>query len=115
MGNTHNTKRLGGNITGMTASTDKRLRGRAAVQRRARWLALHPLCVKCMAAGHVTEAHEVDHIVPLFKGGADEPDNLQSLCKPCHEIKTRTDLGWRPQAACDASGLPVDPTHHWNR
>lgn len=95
--------------------TDKRLRGRAAVQRRARWLSLHPLCVECLRLGLVSEAVEVDHIVPLFKGGADDWSNLQSLCKPCHDTKTRQDLGWRPAAACGADGLPIDPNHHWNR
>ena len=59
--------------------------------RRARlaYLAAHPLCVACTAAGRVTAAEEVDHITPVANGGAawDEA-NLQSLCKSCHSAKT---------------------------
>ena len=30
---------------------------------------------------------EVDHIVPLAKGGTNAPGNLQLLCKSCHGTK----------------------------
>lgn len=46
------------------------------------------LCVLCRAAGRVEAAHEVDHRVPVNEGGTDHPDNLQSLCIPCHKTKT---------------------------
>lgn len=46
-----------------------------------------PLCAKC--GGPATE---VDHIVPLHKGGAEALDNLQCLCHWCHKAKTRRDL-----------------------
>ena len=40
---------------------------------------------------------EVDHIVPLAAGGAPyDPENLQTLCRPCHFDKTRRDRGARP-------------------
>lgn len=68
---------------------DNRLRGSAAVKRRARWLEQHPLCVECKKAGRVTEATVVDHIVPLWKNGADDYEtNGQSLCDPHHAVKT---------------------------
>lgn len=35
---------------------------------------------------------EVDHIVPLSKGGADEPYNMQILSKGVHKQKTKMDL-----------------------
>lgn len=31
------------------------------------------------------KAAVVDHIVPLARGGANEPRNLRSLCADCHE------------------------------
>lgn len=46
------------------------------------------LCQVCLAVGRVTPAHAVDHIVPKANGGTDDPNNLQSICKPCHTTKT---------------------------
>jgi 5-methylcytosine-specific restriction enzyme A len=51
-------------------------------QRREAFLAEHP---DCMRPGCDAEAMVVDHILPLSEGGTDEEDNLQSLCKPCHD------------------------------
>ena len=34
---------------------------------------------------------EVDHILPLFKGGNNHIDNLQALCPTCHAAKTTED------------------------
>ena len=65
-----------------------RLRGARATERRSKWLRMHPLCVKCQEAGRVTAATVPDHIVPLADGGADDESNLQSLCDPCHAVKT---------------------------
>lgn len=46
------------------------------------------LCVPCRAAGRVTPAAEVDHVVNRARGGADEPANLQAICRACHKAKT---------------------------
>ena len=35
---------------------------------------------------------EADHAHPHTLGGGNEPDNLRHLCKPCHAIKTKTDV-----------------------
>ncbi|MBZ2197258.1 HNH endonuclease [Occultella gossypii] len=37
-------------------------------------------CVNCGA----TRSLELDHIVRYIDGGSDEPDNLRTLCQPCH-------------------------------
>lgn len=73
----------------MTDHRQQRTRGR-------RWMALkeyvlmeQPVCAVC----NRKPATEVDHIVPISKGGSDERDNLQGLCYGCHEEKTRVDLG----------------------
>lgn len=48
-----------------------------------------PLCVECKRAGIITGANVVDHIRPISQGGAKfDPDNLQSMCKPCHDRKS---------------------------
>ncbi|MGF6981409.1 5-methylcytosine-specific restriction protein A [Paraburkholderia atlantica] len=94
----------------MTATP--RTRGRRWQRIRARQLRLHPLCARCLTKGFVTEATEVDHIMPLFKGGTDAWQNLQSLCDPCHVEKTREDIE-RRSGGCDLSGMPNDPAHPW--
>lgn len=60
---------------------------------RAIHLANEPLCRMCKAAGQVTPAVLVDHIQPIADGGALLDDNnLQSLCRRCHDVKTAEDV-----------------------
>lgn len=73
----------------------QRLRGRAAVERRAKWLRLHPLCIDCEAEGKVTAGEEVDHEVPLWKGGADDESNFATRCKDHHKAKTAREAAER--------------------
>lgn len=89
--------------------------GRAGVAARARYLSLHPLCEHCARKGIVKAAEEVDHIVPLHKGGSDTDDNKMALCRyPCHAAKTAQDMGYT-QRGGDINGDPTGATHHWNR
>ena len=46
-------------------------------------------CGNCKNA--LTAFYEVDHILPLYKGGTNEVDNLVSLCRECHAKKTAMD------------------------
>jgi len=63
----------------------------------ARWrkvreiqLQRHPLCKICTEMGLIVPAQIVDHIKPRSMGGADLAfENLQSLCKRHHNIKTK--------------------------
>lgn len=63
---------------------------------RKLFLMQHALCVECERQGRLTEATIVDHIVDhngdhtLFW----DPDNHQSLCKPCHDRKTAATVGF---------------------
>lgn len=93
--------------------TTSRIRGRKLQKRNRRFLSQHPLCAECQKAERVRAAQEVDHVVPLFKGGMDEWENLQGLCIDCHKAKTEKDMG-RVAKGCDASGVPLDPGHRWH-
>ena len=74
-----------------------------------------PLCEHCEAQGMLTQAQEVDHIVPIKQGGNPyDMLNLQSLCVRCHSIKTRVDNGGQVKGVDASTGAPVDPNHWWN-
>ena len=58
---------------------------------RAVYLAAHPLCVLCQAAGLVKPARCVDHKRPVrdeFDPRFWDPTNHQPLCHECHSRKT---------------------------
>ncbi len=95
----------------------ERIRGWKGQAIRAKWLRWHPLCAMCEPLGRVTVATEVDHRVPLFKGGADDDSNRQSLCTECHIEKTRADKGHDAKVGkgCDASGWPTGRGHSWGQ
>lgn len=88
-----------------------RQRGRGWMDRRERLLSAKPWCAMCIrkAGIHASDledvmrkceeqgiafpfAAEVDHVVPLHKGGPDTDENTQNLCVPCHLEKTKTDV-----------------------
>ena len=47
-----------------------------------------PLCAECLKAGRITPAAIADHIRPVREGGQKyDIDNLQSLCRACHNKK----------------------------
>lgn len=63
---------------------------------RAAQLACEPTCRMCARFGIVTPADTVDHIVEISDGGSkDDPKNLQSLCRACHNKKTGHELNKR--------------------
>jgi len=84
--------------------------------RRAK-LQADPLC-QYHPAG-VAAAVEVDHRIPIAKGG--DPwawDNLASACHECHSKKTfhidRRGMDHVPVRGVDAvTGLPLDAGHWW--
>lgn len=87
---------------------EKRLRGRAAQRRRHR-IALRDQFT-CQACERVTlhEDGEVDHIVPLSRGGNDDDSNLRWLCVPCHDSKTRAEASERSgKVAIGLDGWPL--------
>ncbi len=68
--------------------TQLRVRGRAWMTIRQAILTTEPLCRVCVSQARVVIAEEVDHILALDSGGTDDPENLQSLCRACHQAKT---------------------------
>lgn len=86
----------------------ERIRGRALQKMRAFFFMQSPLCVACQKVSRVTMATELDHIIPLHKGGTNEESNLQGLCGDCHAEKTRIDLGWKERVSIGVDGWPVE-------
>lgn len=86
-----------------------RITGTRLQKIRARHFRLHPLCVHCLARvpPRIRAATELDHIVPLIHGGLDTEANRQGLCRDCHDIKTRADMGWREKTKTGIDGWPV--------
>jgi 5-methylcytosine-specific restriction protein A len=74
------------------------------------------LCQPCENNHRITTASEVDHILPKAKGGTDDDDNLQSICKKCHAEKTITDKGNKCRdISCDINGIPCNNSHRWHK
>jgi hypothetical protein len=47
---------------------------------------------KCNICNNILDAsYEIDHIIPLYKGGTNDIYNLQALCRNCHGKKTIED------------------------
>lgn len=76
-------------------------------KRNARLKQEQPLCVMCLAEGYVKAGEQIDHIVPLFKGGEDVESNLQNLCIDCHKKKSAAERSSKPEIGLD--GWPVQP------
>ena len=94
-----------------------RLYDRQRWRRRSRaFLQANPLCVMCTAAGRVTLAQLVDHIVP-HKGDEElfwDEANWQPLCAKDHSAAKQAQEKSGRIRGCDADGRPLDPGHHWN-
>jgi 5-methylcytosine-specific restriction protein A len=82
----------------------------------ARWrklremhLAKEPLCRRCGEVGRTTPATVVHHR-KAHRGDLGllyDPENLEALCKPCHDSSGRLDDLGRPAVGLD--GYPLDP------
>lgn len=84
----------------MNPAATPRLRGRAAVDRRERFLRLRPLCVECEKRGKVSASMVPDHKKPLWAGGEDNLDrNGNALCHECHDAKTACEAAMRAAGA----------------
>ena len=67
----------------------------------------NPICNVC----DDEPAIELDHIIPLEQGGDPwDSENLQSICKTCHEVKTAREQGKRI-VRVDVHGRPIGPSN----
>lgn len=79
-------------------------------------LGMEPLCRLCKQVDRITAATVADHVIP-HKGDVDlffDGDNLQSLCKTCHDVTKSRQEHRGYVGGCDASGMPLDDKHHWH-
>ena len=75
---------------------------------RARKAKMNPLCEHCQRYGIAKPVEEVDHILSILDGGEIwDIDNLQSLCRRHHAIKTRQEEKAR-KVKTDRFGYIVD-------
>lgn len=97
--------------------TSRHARGYGAAWVKARDAALKRdghLCQPCLMAGRPTPAKQVDHITPRAQGGTDDLDNLQSICRDCHNAKTGREAAeaqgrrYRPKVTIGLDGWPAD-------
>lgn len=85
-------------VAPLTVADTTRMTGRRLQERRKRLWADNPHCKKCGRVVPYPHGFELDHIVPLFKGGQDTDENCQLLCidgsrgSGCHHVKTIEDL-----------------------
>lgn len=70
------------------------------------------LCQPCLTRNRTELATQVDHVLPKAKGGTDDFDNLQAICGPCHDEKTKAENAeaqgrtYRPKQAIGEDGWP---------
>lgn len=80
------------------ATSRDRGRGRQAARLRI-WLRDGPNCAECGEIIDITPGttrpFELDHIVPLWRGGQDNDGNRQCLCPDCHKDKTAVEAAER--------------------
>jgi 5-methylcytosine-specific restriction endonuclease McrA len=86
--------------------------------------AKQPLCERCQAKGFIVPMDAVNHRTP-HKGDWAlfiDSENHQSVCAECHDGPIQSQersgrangrVGYR--SAVDATGLPTDPRHPFNR
>jgi len=86
----------------------KRVSGRILQRIRKRMMQDQPLCRMCEVNGLVVLGAEMDHILPIFKGGSNDDENLQMLCVACHLKKTADDLGVTYRPVTGQDGWPIE-------
>ena len=76
---------------------------------RAKLLRSDPKCALCGAENNL----QLDHVVPVFRGGTYDESNLRLLCAKCHRVKTnddrRRESRRREVASMNIAAVPTVP------
>lgn len=67
-------------------------------------------CQRCGVKEAWNVQLQIDHIFPVSKGGSDDPENLQTLCANCNQIKSDSLLGINPKTqsiVCSKCGFTL--------
>ena len=91
----------------MRYTTEDRLRGRKLQQTRVRLWAASPHCKRCRKHTKYPDGFELDHKLPVHKGGDSSDKNLQILCIECHKAKTAEDMGTTYKVPIGLDGWPM--------
>ncbi len=59
------------------------------------WEAVRDYWGRCLACGTTTQPLCEDHVVPLYRGGADDISNIQPLCRVCNASKGTKTIDYR--------------------
>ncbi len=94
--------------------TVKRIRGRALQRIREQLMWHNPLCHGPDSVCEKAEPRRLtlwtilDHIRPLYLGGADTPENRQGLCDDCNAAKTARDMGYKKKPKIGPDGYRIE-------
>lgn len=74
----------------------ERIRGNSLVAIKRKFERANPrLCATCTRLGLVGFGDELEHITPLWQGGAESDLNREWICKAHHQAKTALEAGQR--------------------
>ncbi len=80
----------------------------------ALFLSAGGICHLC--GGKIVGKWEVEHVVALAMGGADDESNMRPAHKVCHSPKTSTDLGLIAKVKrLEARRLGITKPSQWNK
>lgn len=87
---------------------------RRHVSHRLKWKLAVSQAFKCaLCRTTLGESFDVDHIIPLSKGGRDHPSNLNLLCLCCHRSKSTMESVARNKKTdgyhCDVCDVEFSP------
>lgn len=70
-------------------------------------------CDGCDALFRVDTKYEVDHIIPLHRGGGNSRYNLQALCVVCHKKKTEKERSYPLKPLYTEKDIEETINHHY--